>query len=64
MIITISRASKHSYKYAKNIIKKRFSLYLSQIIQKVIIIHYNNIVEKMYEEDILQNAEKLSHRDA
>lgn len=53
MIIAISRASKHPYKYAENQIKKSFSLYLLQIIQKVIIIHYNNIFQKMYKEDTL-----------
>lgn len=50
MIIAISRASKHSYKYAKNQIKKSFFLYLLQIIQKVIIIHYNRS-QKIYKGD-------------
>jgi len=64
MIIAISRASKHPYKYAKNQIKKNFSLYLLQITQKVIIIHYNNIFQKVYKEDTLHKAKKLSHGNA
>lgn len=64
MIIAISRASKHPYKYANNQIKKNLSLYHLQITQKVIIIYYNNIFQKIYKEGTLQKAKKLSHGDA
>jgi hypothetical protein len=61
MVIAIAVASKHSYKYAKHQIKESFFLYLLQIIQKIIIIHYNNIFQKVYKEDILQETKMLSH---
>ena len=59
MLIAISGASKHPYKYAKNQIKKNFFLYLLQITLKVIIIYYNNIFQKMYKKITLQKAKKV-----